>query len=103
MLMNIMRKMLVVFLAGLLPVFLFALAIDTGIIKTAGSSAPIKKILADSGIYNSLISSALDQSKTTGGDQGGGISLTDPLVKQAAENTFTPQYLQQNTEKALDS
>lgn len=101
--MNILRKILVVFLAGLLPIFLFALAIDTGIIRTAGSSAPVKKVLADSGIYNSLISSALDQAKTSGGDQGGGISLTDPAIKQAAENTFTPQFLQQNTEKFLDS
>ncbi|MEK7562000.1 MAG: hypothetical protein AAB541_04025 [Patescibacteria group bacterium] len=101
--MSILRKMLVVFLAGLLPFFLFSLAIDAGIIKTAGSSAPIKKILADSGIYNTLISGALDQAKTSGGDQGGGVSLTDTAVKQAAENTFTPQFLQQNTEEFLDS
>lgn len=103
MLMSILRKMLVVFLVGLLPLFLFTFAIDTGIIKTAGSAAPIKKILSDSGIYNSIISSALDQAKTSGGDQGGGVSLTDPAIKQAAENTFTPQFLQQNTEKVLDS
>jgi hypothetical protein len=101
--MNILRKMLLVFLAGLLPLFLFTLAIDAGVIKTAGSSAPIKKILADSGIYDSIISGALDQAKTSGGDQGGGVSLTDPAVKQAAENTFTPQFLQQNSEKILDS
>ncbi len=102
-LMSILRKMLVVFLVGLLPLFLFTLAIDAGIIKTAGSAAPIKKILSDSGIYNSIISSALDQAKTSGGDQGGGVSLTDPAIKQAAENTFTPLFLQQNTEKFLDS
>lgn len=101
--MNILRKLLVVFLASLLPLFLFALALDAGIIKMAGSSAPIKKVLADSGIYSSLISSSLDQAKTSGGDQGGGVSLTDPAIKQAAENTFTPQFLQQNTENVLDS
>ena len=101
--MSILRKMLLVFLAGLLPFFIFALAIDAGIIKMVGSSAPIKKILADSGIYSSVISGALDQAKTSGGDQGGGVSLTDSAVKQVAENTFTPQFLQQNTEKFLDS
>lgn len=101
--MNVLRKILLVFLAGLLPFFLFALAIDVGIIKTAGSSTPIKKVLADSGIYNSVVSGALDQAKTSGGDEGGGVSLTDPAIKQAAENTFTPQFLQTNTEKFLDS
>lgn len=103
MLMNILRKMVVLFLAGLLSLFLFAFAIDSGIIKTAGSSAPIKKILAGSGIYSSAVSGALDQAKTSGGDQGGGVPLVDPAVKQAAENTFTPQFLQQNSEKVLDS
>lgn len=101
--MNILRKMLLVILAGLLPLFLFSLAIDSGIIKTAGSSAPIKKVLNDSGIYNSLISGLLDQAKTSGGDQGGGTSLTDQGVKAAAEKTFTPQFLQSTTEKILDS
>lgn len=101
--MGFARKALLVLITPLLLLFLFALAIDTGVIKTAGSSAPIKKILADSDIYSSLVSSTLDQAKTSGGDQGGGVSLTDPAVKQAAENTFTPQYLQQNTEKVLDS
>lgn len=103
MVMNILRKTLLVLLVSLLPLFLFALAIDAGIIKTAGSSAPIKKILADSGIYSSIVSGTLDQAKTSGGNQGDGVSLTDPAVKQIAENTFTPQFLQQNTEEVLDS
>lgn len=95
--------MVVILLAGLLPVLLFTLAIDAGIIRSAGSSAPIKKILADSKIYDSIVPSLLDQAKTTGGDQGGGVSLTNPSVKKIAENTFTPQFLQANTEKVLDS
>ncbi len=103
MLMSILRKILVVFLAGSLPFFLFALDIDTGVIKTAGSSAPVKKVLADSGIFNSIVSSALDQAKTSSGEQGGGVDLTNQIVKKAAEKTITPQYLQTNTEKVLDS
>lgn len=97
-----MRKTLVFFLALILPLFLFTLAIDTGIIRTAGSSGNIKKFLSDSDIYNSLISSTLDQVKTSGGE-GEGISLTDPNIKAVAEKTFTPQFLQENTEKVLDS
>ncbi len=101
--MNIVRKMLVVFLAGLLPIFLLVLAIDVGILRTAGSSAPVKKVLADSGIYDSVVPAALDQAKNSAGDSGGGISLSSPAIKTAAENTITPAYLQQNTEKVLDS
>ncbi|MBI2589021.1 hypothetical protein HYW35_02355 [Candidatus Saccharibacteria bacterium] len=100
--MRFVRKTLVFFLALILPLFLFTLAIDTGIIRTAGSSGNIKKFLSDSDIYNSLISSTLDQVKTSGGE-GEGISLTDPNIKAVAEKTFTPQFLQENTEKVLDS
>ncbi|MBI2589047.1 hypothetical protein HYW35_02500 [Candidatus Saccharibacteria bacterium] len=95
--------MLVFLLVGLLPLFLFVLAMDTGIIRTAGSSQNIKKFLADSNIYSSAVSSVLEQTKTTAGEAGEGISLTDPMVKQVAEKTFTPQFLQSNTEKVLDS
>lgn len=100
--MNILRKMLLVFLGALLPFFLFALAIDTGIIRTAGSSENIKKILADSGIYDSIISSALDQAKSEVGDQDG-VNLSDQAVKTIAEKTFTPQFLKENTEQVLDT
>lgn len=93
---------MLVLLGALLPLFLFTLAIDSGIIRTAGSSASIKKILADSDIYSSIVSSTLDQAKTSGGE-GEGISLTDPNIKTIAEKTFTPQFLQENTEKVLDS
>ncbi len=100
--MNILRKLLLVFLGALLPLFLSTLAIGSGIIRTAGSSENIKKILADSDIYSSIISSTLDQAKTSGGE-GEGISLTDPNIKTIAEKTFTAQFLQENTEKVLDS
>lgn len=100
--MNILRKMLVFLLATLLPLFLFWLAISTGIIKIAGSSEDIKKTLADSNIYSSIIPNVLDQAKTSG-EGSSEISLKDPTIKAVAEKTFTPQYLQENTEKVLDS
>lgn len=101
--MRVVRKILVFFLALILPLFLFTLAIDTGVIKLAGNASSVKKILADSHIYSGVINSAFDQAKNTGGEEGGGISLTDPAIKAAAQKTFTPQFLQQSTETVLDS
>ena len=100
--MNFLRKMLLVFLGALLPFFLFALAVDTSIIRATGSSDPIKKILANSGIYDSIISSALDQAKSEVGSQDD-VNLSDQTVKTIAERTFTPQFLKENTEQVLDS
>lgn len=72
--------------------------------QTIGTPAPIKKTLNDSGIYDSVLNSFLSQSKTSTSSSGSGdISLTDPLIQKAANQTFTPQVLRENTEKILDS
>lgn len=101
-LMSILRKILVVFLAGLLPFFLLVLAFDITIIRALGSSDSIKKPLADSDIYSVFVPGVLEQIKISD-DGGGGFSFNDPNVKAVAERTFTPQFLQENTEKVLDS
>ncbi len=91
------------FVAALLPLFLFALAVDVGILQTAGQPEKIKKILSSSGIYDSVVASALDQAKNSAGDKGDGIALTNPAVKTAAEKAITPAFLQQSTETLIDS
>lgn len=100
--MSILRKILVVFLAGLLPLFLLLLALDINLNRTLGSSESIKKPLADSGIYSAVVPGVLEQIKISE-DDSEGLSLNDPNVKAIAERTFTPQFLQENTEKVLDS
>lgn len=82
--------------------FLFATAIDIGVLKVVGSPEPIKKILSDSGIYNSVVSSSLDQAKQINGSTNE-ISLTDPIVRSTAESTFSPQFLQTTTNSVIDS
>ena len=100
--MSILRKIVLVFLAGLLPLFLFLLAIDLSINRTLGSSQSIKKILNNSGIYESLIPNLIEQTKASS-EGGEGINLNDPAVKQIAEQAIPPQFLRENTEKFLDS
>lgn len=90
------------FLAGLLPIFLFTLATDVSVLRTVGNSNNIKKILSNSGIYNSIVSSTLNQSKQiTGG--GSDVPLSDPAVQAAAEAVVTPQFLRQTTETVINS
>ncbi len=99
--MQFVRKLLLVLITPLLPLLLFALAFDIGVLRVAGSPEPVKKILADSGVYNSVIPSALDQAQkaSSGGSE---VSLTGPAVKSAAQASFTPAVVQQSTEKAID-
>jgi protein-S-isoprenylcysteine O-methyltransferase Ste14 len=100
--MNFARKALLVLLTPLLPILLFATAADFGLINVAGSPAPVKKLLKDSGIYNNVVNSALDQAQNSSNDSEGDISLNDPAIKKAAAETFNPQVVQQSSEQVID-
>ena len=99
--MNILRKLSLVLLAAILPFLLLILAFDYWVINTVSHPATVKKIIADSGAYTNLIPSALDQASNNSGGSGS-VSLSDPAVKSAAEQVFSPQFLRQSTENILD-
>lgn len=100
--MDMVRKIFLGIAGVLLAFFLFILAIDDGLIRAAGSPGPIKHILAGSGIYSSIVPSNLDQAKQITADSRQ-VSLTDPLVRSAAESTFSPQFVQTTSENVIDS
>lgn len=100
--MLILKRTLLFIVAPLLSTLLLLTALDYGIVRIVGTPAPIKKTLADSGVYDSVVGSLLSQAKTSTGSSGE-VSLTDPLVQKAASQTFTPQYLKTQTESFLDS
>jgi hypothetical protein len=96
------RKGALVFAAVLAVVFLLSAALDSGVVRVVGNPAPIKRTLADSGIYKSIIPSTLDEiDKDTASD--GEVPFSDPLVVSAAEATFSGPYLQSTTEGVIDS
>jgi hypothetical protein len=99
--MQFARKSLLAFLGVLLTFFLFATAFDFGVLRVAGSPTPVKKILSDSGIYSSVVASALDQAQKSAG-AGNEVSLADPAIKKAAGDAFNPQVVQGSTEKVID-
>jgi hypothetical protein len=99
--MQFLRKMLLVLVAAALPFLLFATAFDFGIYNVVGKPKPVKKILSDSGIYGSVVSQALNQAKTTSNGTSQ-VSLLDPEIKKAAEESFNPQVVQTSSEKVID-
>jgi hypothetical protein len=61
--------------------------------------------LADSKIYDHVVSSALKQAEKTSPDSGnsGSVSLNDPIVRQAAETAFSPALVQQTVNTFINS
>ncbi|HSX17859.1 MAG TPA: hypothetical protein VLE51_00690 [Candidatus Saccharimonadales bacterium] len=97
-----MRKVALGIAGTALVFFLFATAIDVGVIRIVGSPDPIKKILSDSGIYNSVVPSSLDNAKQISGSSQD-VPLTDPIARSAAESTFSPQFIKTSTDSVVDS
>lgn len=100
--MLILKRTLLVLITSLFTTLLFTTAWTEGVVRSVGSPEPVKKTLSDSGIYSTLISSFLNQAKTSSSSNGD-VSLTDPIIQKAATQTFTPQILQRDTETILDS
>jgi hypothetical protein len=100
--MDIGRKILLALLTPLLVGLLFLLALDIGITRTATHPKIVKGVLANSGLYDSLVPNLLKQQgsiQTVVGD----ISTNDPLVQQAAAKALTPAEVQKKSEAAIDS
>jgi hypothetical protein len=96
------KRLLLIFLSPLLPIFLFALAFDWGIVQTVGNANSVKHILSESGLYNSIIPSVLKQNGQIDTSLGS-ISATDPLVIQAVNKAVPPANVQKNVEGAIDN
>jgi hypothetical protein len=100
--MLVFKRVLLFFVLPLFTLFLFSTATTTNVVRIVGKPAPVEKILADSGIYDTVLTGLLDQSKAVS-DSDGSVSLNDPVIKSAAEKTFTPAFIQENTEKVINS
>ena len=99
--MQFVRKFLLVLLVPLFTILLYTVAIDVGFARIGTQPAAIKHILVKSGIYSSVVPSLLDQAKQVSGSSGT-VSLTDPVVRAAANQTFSPQLVQNDTEAVID-
>lgn len=100
--MHILRR---IALAVLSPLFIFLLmvtAIIIGFTRTATQPEAVKRLAAQSGLYDTIVPSLLQQQKVISTPLGS-ISASDPAVQQAAGQAVPPKYVQQNAEAAIDS
>lgn len=100
--MPLVRKIFLSIAGTALVFFLFVTAVDIAVVRVFGSPEPIKKVLNESGIYNSIVSGSLEQAKQISKDNNE-ISLDNQGVRQAAESTFDGQFLQKTTNDVIDS
>ncbi|HET6864144.1 MAG TPA: hypothetical protein VFH37_03030 [Candidatus Saccharimonadales bacterium] len=100
--MNVLRRLCLALVSSLFVFLLFATAFDVGFVRTATNPATVKKIAADSGVYNTVVTNALGQLKTINTSVGT-IDANNPLVQQAANQAITPQYVQQQGNAAIEN
>ncbi len=100
--MQVFRRPLLVLIAPFFVLMLYLAAMDYGIVRIVGDPGSIKKVLASSGIYDSVLTGLLDESKAVSND-GDSTSLQSSTIKVAAEKAITPQFIQTSTETVIDS
>ncbi len=102
MVMNILRRMAVAVLASILALSLLGLVWSHAANSTIRDKDTVKNWLEQSGLYENLVNSILDESlKSASNSQN--IPLNDPRVRQIANETFGPEFVQENVEIVLDS
>jgi hypothetical protein len=100
--MDFAKKLALGLLSPLFIFLLFATAFDIGFVRTATHPTTVKRLISESGVYDSLVPSALAQNKTISTSLGD-IPTADPAVQKAAAQAISPQYVQQRTEAAIDN
>ncbi len=102
MLMSPARKVGLAILSPLFIFLLFATAFDVGFVRTATHPNIVKKLVAESGIYDSVVPNILSQNPQITTSLGT-ISSSDPTVTKAANTALSPSYIEKSTETAIDS
>jgi hypothetical protein len=100
--MEILRRLCLVILVPLFSLLLFVTAFDIGFVHTATQPKVVKKIVADSGVYNSIVANALAQTKSISTSLGT-IDTSSPLIQKAANQAVTPLDVQRQAEPAIDN
>lgn len=102
MLMHILRRVALTVLSPLFVFLVMATAIIAGFARTAMQPEAVKGLVAESGLYDTIVPSLLQQQKVISTPLGS-ISASDPAVQKAAGQAVPPKYVQQNAETAIDS
>ncbi|MDB5163834.1 MAG: hypothetical protein JWS12_452 [Candidatus Saccharibacteria bacterium] len=103
--MHFVRRIGLFFATFFFGILLFLLVSTASLAQTIGKPSTLKGWLKSSGIYTKVVPAVLEQSSKntdspTGSDTS--ISFKDPNVQKIAEQAFSPQFIQQSSESAID-
>ena len=96
-----MFKRFILFLATPWLGLLLLLLVATTSLSLALSPSHIKTWLQQSGLYSKVVPTLLNNAPSNE-SLGGGLSLTDPGVRTAAEQAFSPQVIQHASDNIVD-
>ncbi len=101
--MNFIKKTLLGLSVSILTITLLIFGIAFGLHQVFGTPTAIKHALHDSGFYDHVVTLALDkaQKEQATGEQPIPVDRQD--IEQAIQKSISPTYLQDQTEKTLDS
>ena len=99
--MHYVMQAFLVLASGLAAFFLFVTALDASVVRVVGSPEPIKKTLADSGLYDTVISSILQQIEQDASGSGE-VAFGSQIVIDAADSTLSGEYLETTVSGVLD-
>ena len=101
--METLRKICIAICVPLLSLSLFLILVTIAFNAYFGTPEPLKKTLVASRVYDHIITSILDTAKNEAENQSGGeISVDVPQIKAAAEQSFSPEFIQKSSETIID-
>jgi len=101
MLMNILRRLFLSLLAGLLSASLFGLAWSNITISTIHNRTTVKSWFDKSDFYNKIVDVVLENAKDSG-ENSNGLPINDPKLQAVAKQAFTPELLKNSVNSILD-
>jgi len=100
--MHLVKKLALGLFSSLFIFLLFATAFDIGFVRTTTHPGTVKRLISESGLYDSLVPNVLQQNKTISTSVGN-ISTTDPAIQKAVTAAITPDQVKRQTEGAIDN
>lgn len=104
--MEIIKKSALGLSAAILFILLFVFGLAFGLHRMFSGPDTIKSVLKDSGIYQSVVGDALKQAQKQQKTEGGSeeqIPVDRPDVQNVIKGAVSPELLQSQTEKVIDS
>lgn len=100
--MIIFKRLLLGFVSLLFITLLFATAFDIGFVRIANRPENVKKLIADSGAYETVVPIILTDYKKID-SLNNSVPTDDPLVKEAINKAIPPSYIKQKAEYNIDA